>query len=158
MAAFIAVRSGKAEGYFVPKMAYLFLLGLVFAGSAVIRKPLTGFIIAQLYRAQPGWVDLPAVRRVMTEYTLAWAVLFLLRGAVYAVLIAAGRVGSARGRVDRYGASVCSPCCCSWAIAISREGSNSSARLNPGPSRLLERAVGVGPVALQRVAAAALAG
>ncbi len=93
IAAFIAVRSGKAEGYFVPKMVYLFLLGLVFAGSAVIRKPLTGFIIAQLYRAQPGWVDLPAVRRVMTEYTLAWAVLFLLRGAIYAVLIAAGRVG-----------------------------------------------------------------
>jgi hypothetical protein len=94
LAAFIAVRSGKAEGFFVPKMLYQLALAVVFAGSAVIRKPLTGFIIAQLYRAEPGWADIPAVRRVMTEYTLAWAALFGLRAAVYAVLIYYGRVGS----------------------------------------------------------------
>jgi hypothetical protein len=94
LAAFIAVRSGKAEGFFVPKMLYQLALALVFAGSAVIRKPLTGFIIAQIYRAEPGWADIPAVRRVMTEYTLAWAALFGLRAAVYAVLIYYGRVGS----------------------------------------------------------------
>jgi len=94
LAAFIAVRSGKAETYFVPKMLYQVALAVVFAGSALIRRPLTGYIIAQLYRAEPGWVKLPAVRRVMTEYTLAWALLFGLRAGVYAVLIAAGRVGS----------------------------------------------------------------
>ena len=94
LAAFIAVRSGKAEGFFVPKMLYQLALAVVFAGSALVRKPLTGFIIAQIYRAEPGWTDLPAVRRVMTEYTLAWAGLFLLRTAVYAVLIYYGRVGS----------------------------------------------------------------
>jgi hypothetical protein len=94
LAAFIAVRSGKAEGFFVPKMLYQLALGVVFAGSVAIRKPLTGFIIAQIYRAEPGWVDLPAVRRVMSEYTLAWALLFLLRAGVYAVLIYYGRVGS----------------------------------------------------------------
>ena len=94
LAAFIAVRSGKAEGFFVPKMLYQLALAVVFAGSALIRKPLTGFIIAQIYRAEPGWADLPAVRRVMTEYTLAWAALFGLRAAVYAVLIYYGRVGS----------------------------------------------------------------
>ncbi len=94
LAAFIAVRSGRAEGFFVPKMLYQLALAVVFAGSALIRKPLTGFIIAQIYRAEPGWADLPPVRRVMTEYTLAWAALFGLRGAVYAVLIYYGRVGS----------------------------------------------------------------
>jgi hypothetical protein len=94
LAAFIAVRSGKAETYFVPKMLYQVALAVVFAGSALIRRPLTGYIIAQLYRAEPGWAQLPAVRRVMTEYTLAWALLFGLRAGVYAVLIAAGRVGS----------------------------------------------------------------
>jgi len=88
LAAFIAVRSGKAEGFFVPKMLYQLALGLVFAGSAAVRKPLTGFIIAQLYRAEPGWNEEPAVRRVMTEYTLAWALLFGLRAGVYAVLSA----------------------------------------------------------------------
>jgi hypothetical protein len=94
LAAFIAVRSGRAETYFVPKMLYQVALALVFAGSALIRRPLTGYIIATLYRAEPGWVNLPAVRRVMTEYTLAWALLFGLRAGVYAILIAAGRVGS----------------------------------------------------------------
>jgi hypothetical protein len=94
LAAFIAVRSGKAETYFVPKMLYQVALAVVFAGSALIRKPLTGFIIATLYRAEAGWVDLPAVRRVMTEYTLAWALLFGLRATVYLVLIEAGHVGA----------------------------------------------------------------
>jgi hypothetical protein len=94
LAAFIAVRSGKAETYFVPKMLYQVALAVVFAGSALIRRPLTGYIIATLYRAEPGWAKLPAVRRVMTEYTLAWALLFALRAIVYAILIAAGRVGS----------------------------------------------------------------
>jgi hypothetical protein len=94
LAAFIAVRSGKAETYFIPKMLYQLALAVVFAGSALIRKPLTGYIIATLYRAEPGWVNLPAVRRVMIEYTLAWAALFGLRAGVYLILIEAGRVGS----------------------------------------------------------------
>ena len=67
LAAFIAVRSGKAEGYFVPRMLVQLALAVVFAGSALIRQPLTGFIIAPLYRAEPGWRQLPAVRRAMTE-------------------------------------------------------------------------------------------
>ena len=94
LAAFIAVRSGRAEGYFVPKMLQQLGLFVLFAGSAAIRRPLTGYIIATLYRAEPGWSKLPPVRRVMTEYTLAWAALFGLRAGVYAILIAAGRVGS----------------------------------------------------------------
>ena len=32
---------------------------LVFAGSAVIRRPLTGFLIAALFRADPDWWKLP---------------------------------------------------------------------------------------------------
>lgn len=93
LAAFIAVRTGRPEGYFVPRMLYQLALALVFAGSVVIRKPLTGFIIGALYRAEPGWTDLPAVRRTMSELTLAWAALFGLRAGVYAVLIASGKVG-----------------------------------------------------------------
>src|SRR4051812_32140501 len=93
LAAFIAVRSGKAEGYFVPRMLYQIALAIVFAGSALVRRPLTGYIIATLYRAEPGWADLRPVKRTMTELTLAWAVLFGIRAAVYAFLIASGRVG-----------------------------------------------------------------
>lgn len=92
LAAFIAVRSGKAEGYFVPKMLQQLGLAVIFAGSVVVRRPLAGFIIATLYRAEPGWQQLPAVRRVMSEYTLAWAALFGLRAAIYAYLIYVGNV------------------------------------------------------------------
>lgn len=93
IAAFIAVRTGKAEAFFVPRMLIQLGYAAAFAGSAVIRRPVTGFLIAALYRAEPGWWKLPPVKRAMTELTLAWAALFFLRGAVYAVLIYLAKPG-----------------------------------------------------------------
>jgi hypothetical protein len=93
LCAFIALRTGRPEGYFVPRMLYQLALAVAFAGSVLIRRPIVGFIVAALYRADPGWVDLPPVRRTMNELTLAWAALFGIRAAVYAVLIAAGKAG-----------------------------------------------------------------
>jgi hypothetical protein len=93
IAAFIAVRTGKAEAFFVPRMLIQLGYAVVFAGSVAIRRPITGFIIAALYRAEPGWWKLPPVKRAMSELTLAWAALFLLRGVVYAVLIYLAKPG-----------------------------------------------------------------
>lgn len=93
IAAFIAHRTGKAETFFVPRMLIQLGYGLVFLGSVVIRRPLTGYIIAALYRAEPGWRELPSVRRAMSELTLAWAALFLIRAAIYAYLIYIGSPG-----------------------------------------------------------------
>ena len=93
LCAFIALRTGRPEGYFVPRMLYQLALAVVFAGSVLFRRPIVGFIGPALYRADPGWADLPPVRRTMTELTLAWAALFAVRAAVYAVLIAAGKAG-----------------------------------------------------------------
>ena len=92
LAAFIAVRSGNAEDFFWPKVAQQGGLFVIFAGSVIIRRPLTGFIVSQLYRADPEWQKIPAVRRVMTEYTLIWAGLFLLRAIVFLIGILAGEV------------------------------------------------------------------
>ena len=94
ISAVIAWKTGKAEAYFWPRAAIQFGYAVVFAGSAVIRRPLTGFLIAGLFRADPGWWKLPPVKRAMTELTLAWAALFAFRAALYAVLIATGRVGA----------------------------------------------------------------
>jgi hypothetical protein len=93
LCAFIALRTGKPTGYFVPRMLYQLALAVVFAGSVLVRRPLAGFIVATLFRADPGWADHPAVRRTMNELTLAWALLFGVRGVVYAVLILSGKVG-----------------------------------------------------------------
>jgi hypothetical protein len=94
LAVFIALRSGQASGYFVPRMLYAAALALVFAGSVLFRRPLVGYLVAALYRAGPDWVKLPGVRRAMSEVTLAWAGLFAFRAAVYAVLIPLGKAGA----------------------------------------------------------------
>jgi hypothetical protein len=93
LAAFIAVRSGRPEGYFVPRMLIQLAYAAVFAVSAAVRYPVTSFVVAALFRAEPGWTKHPGVRRAMTELTLAWAALFATRAAIYAFLIASGHVG-----------------------------------------------------------------
>jgi hypothetical protein len=93
LAVFIALRSGSAEGYFVPRMIYAGVLAVVFAGSAVIRRPLVGILIGAVYRAPKEWLEDRRVRRTFGEVTFAWAGLFAFRAGVYAVLIAAGKAG-----------------------------------------------------------------
>ncbi len=93
LAVFIALRSGSAEGYFVPRMIYAGVLALVFAGSVAVRRPLVGVLVGAVYRAPAEWVHDPGVRRAFSEVTFAWAGLFAFRAAVYAVLIAAGKAG-----------------------------------------------------------------
>jgi hypothetical protein len=93
VAAFIAVKTGRPEGYFVPRMLYQVALAVVFAGSVVIRRPIGLYIGAAVFRSEPGWTSDPRVKRVFSTVTLWWAALFALRAAVYAVLIAAEKPG-----------------------------------------------------------------
>jgi hypothetical protein len=93
VAVFIALRSGSAEGYFVPRALYAAGLAVVFAGSVAVRRPLIGIVVAAVYRAPPDWIRDRRVRRAFGEVTLAWAGLFTFRAVVYAVLIAAGKAG-----------------------------------------------------------------
>jgi hypothetical protein len=93
IAAFIAVKTGRPEGYFVPRMLYQLALAVVFAGSVLVRRPIGAYIAAAIYRAEPGWSAHRKVRRVFSEVTLWWAGLFAFRTAVYAILIAAEKPG-----------------------------------------------------------------
>ena len=94
LAVFIALRSGHAEGYFVPRMLYAAGLAILLAGSAVVRRPLLGYLIAGLYRLPREWLRHAGARRACQELTLAWSGLFAFRATVYAVLIGAGSVGA----------------------------------------------------------------
>jgi Protein of unknown function (DUF3159) len=99
LAVFIALRTGSASGYFVPRALQSAGLALVFGGSALLKRPLIGYIAAPLYHIPPGWRDDPLVRRPFAEASLVWAGLFALRATVYTVLIAAGMEGALAGAV-----------------------------------------------------------
>jgi hypothetical protein len=94
LAVFIALRSGEASGYFVPRMLYAAGLALLFTASVIVRRPLIGYLVAALYRADADWVKHPGVRRATSEVTLAWAGLFAFRAAVYAILIPLDKAGA----------------------------------------------------------------
>jgi hypothetical protein len=93
LAVFIALRTGKVEGYFVPRALYQAALAVVFAVSVLVRRPVVAYIAAGLYRAPAGWSADPRVRRACGEVSLAWSALFALRATIYGILIALGEAG-----------------------------------------------------------------
>jgi hypothetical protein len=94
LAVFIALRTGSASGYFVPRALQNAGLALAFAGSVLVRRPLVGLIAAPLYHIPSGWHQDARVRRPFAEASLVWAALFAVRATVYGVLIAAGKEGA----------------------------------------------------------------
>jgi hypothetical protein len=96
---FIALRTGSASGYFVPRAIQNAGLSLAFLISILVRRPLVGLIAAPLYRIPSGWHQDPRIRRPFAEASVAWVVLFGVRATVYTVLIAAGKEGALAGAV-----------------------------------------------------------
>jgi hypothetical protein len=94
LAVFIALRTGSASGYFVPRALQNAGLALAFLISVLVRRPLVGVIAAPLYKIPPGWREDPRVRRPFAEASFAWVALFGVRAIVYTVLILAGKEGA----------------------------------------------------------------
>lgn len=94
LAVFIALRTGSASGYFVPRAIQNAGLALGFWASIAFRRPLVGFIVAPLYHIPSGWYRDPRIRRAFAEGTAVFAVVFTVRAIVYTILIAAGREGA----------------------------------------------------------------
>jgi Protein of unknown function (DUF3159) len=94
LAVFIAVKTGSASGYFVPRALQNAGLSLAFFVSVLVRRPLVGVIAAPLYKIPPGWREDPRVRRPFAEASFAWVALFGVRATVYTLLILAGKEGA----------------------------------------------------------------
>jgi Protein of unknown function (DUF3159) len=94
IAVFIALRTGSAEGYFVPRALQNAGLSLAFGISVAVRRPLVGYIAAPLYRLHGSWVKDARARRAFAEGTLVFAVMFGVRAVVYTILILAGKEGA----------------------------------------------------------------
>jgi len=96
---FIALRTGSASGYFVPRAIQNAGLALAFTISILVRRPLVGLIAAPLYHLPKDWHQQPGVRRAFAEASLAWVVLFGVRATIYTILIAAGQEEALAGAV-----------------------------------------------------------
>ncbi len=89
----IALRSGSASGYFVPRAIQNAVLALVFLGSIVVRRPLAALIYRAMQSHDRAWYELAPVRRAFAEVTAAFAGLFALRAVLYTIFIAQGKDG-----------------------------------------------------------------
>jgi hypothetical protein len=99
LAVFIALYTGSAEGFFVPRAFQNAGLAVAFAGSVALRRPLVGYVVAPLYRFPSNWVRDPRVRRPFAEASLVFAGLFTVRAVVYTIFIALGRERELAGAV-----------------------------------------------------------
>ncbi len=99
LAVFIALRTGSASGFFVPRAFQNAGLAIAFWGSIAFRRPLVGFIVAPIYHFPPGWYRDPRIRRAFSEGTAAFAIVFTVRAVVYTVLILAERETALAGAV-----------------------------------------------------------
>jgi hypothetical protein len=99
LAVFIALYTGTASGFFVPRAFQNAGLALAFWGSIAFRRPLVGFVVAPIYHFPPGWYRDPRVRRPFAEGTAAFAIVFTVRAVVYTIFILADNEGALAGAV-----------------------------------------------------------
>lgn len=86
ISAVVALRTGKAEGFFLPGIAIQAVYGLAFLASILARRPLVGVVLRGLGRPVPQG-------RVAVATTALWAGVFLTRAGVQGALYLAGKPG-----------------------------------------------------------------
>jgi hypothetical protein len=91
-AAFVAAKSGKAENFFLPGLLLNLAYGAAFLVSAVIRRPLVGYIVGQLDGEGTEWREDPVRMRAFTRASYLWSGLFGLRLLVQLPLYLASAV------------------------------------------------------------------
>jgi hypothetical protein len=91
-AAFVAAKSGKAENFFLPGLLLNLAYGAGFFISAVIRRPLVGYIVGQLDGEGTEWREDPVRMRAFTRASYLWSGLFGVRLLVQLPLYLAGAV------------------------------------------------------------------
>ena len=90
LAAFIASRTGRAEGFFLPGIVMNFVYATALVGSVVVRRPIVGLAAAALEGRPASWRENDGVRKVYARATIAWAVYFVVRALISLGLYDAG--------------------------------------------------------------------
>ncbi len=99
IAVYIAVKTGKPENFFWPKVAQNAVYGVVFLVSILVKRPLLGLLAQAIYRLPSEYLKDPRVRPAYSVASMAWVVLFLGRAVIYTVLILAGKAAWLAGVV-----------------------------------------------------------
>lgn len=93
VAAFIAKQTGEAKGYFLLGIWGSLVYSVLFALSALIRRPIIGVVWEWVSPSPRPWRTRPPLMRVYTATTLLWAALSLSRFLVQNSLYDADQTG-----------------------------------------------------------------
>jgi Protein of unknown function (DUF3159) len=85
VAVLFAVRSGEARGFFLPGIYVDAAYGVVFAGSALVGRPLVGTIYGVAFRRR-DWRNDALLRRLFTMASFGWSAVYALRAGVQTFL------------------------------------------------------------------------
>jgi hypothetical protein len=81
--AFVAMKSGKAEDFYLPSMIYGVVLGVVYLISVLVRWPLIGMMLGPILGENMTWrTQNPGRLAAYTKATWVWIALFALRAAI----------------------------------------------------------------------------
>ena len=93
LAVWLANRSGEARDFHLPHILWQIGYGTVFLLSALLGRPLIGYIYAAVDGLDSSWRDDRRLRRVFTVATLGWFALFATRASVLGSLYLMDRSG-----------------------------------------------------------------
>jgi Protein of unknown function (DUF3159) len=92
VAAAIALYSGRAEDFFLARIAVNVASALAWAASIVIRWPLLGVVVGTVLGQKGRWRKDPDLMRAYSGASWVWAALYLVRVVVWVPLWWAGQV------------------------------------------------------------------
>ena len=93
MAAFLALRTGRAEDVFLPGILYSCTLTMLTLLSVLVRWPLIGFVVGATSKDPLAWRSHAGVVRLCQRLTLVLAGMYAVRAVVMLPLYLAGQVG-----------------------------------------------------------------
>jgi hypothetical protein len=93
LAAFIAYRMGRAEGFFLPGIVLNAVYGAALLISLLVRRPVFGYALRLLFPEVGDWRADREVRRAANVVTAVWVGVFATRVAVQAPLYLAHHPG-----------------------------------------------------------------
>ncbi|GLY08411.1 MULTISPECIES: DUF3159 domain-containing protein [Actinoplanes] len=92
VAALIALRTGKAENFFLLQLLSNGASALAWIVSIVIRWPLLGLVVGGVLGQRTRWRRDPALLRAYARGSWVWVLQYVIRVAVFLPLYAAGQV------------------------------------------------------------------